>query len=224
MYLASMGSFSSALQPAVTVLRTDTSDIAVGVVLLYYQATQPTLSNWSPVASSFKYPFFSISPSLNILLTIMIVTRLVLCNRSVRNSGGAPVSTLGLYKAVITMLVESSALYAVSFILFIGPWAAESFVANIFLPILSQNQVGAVLLFSGIPRCHYILSDHGIGQVIAPFLIILRVANRRALTSDMTNFRTVSSARFKSWGKSTGVTGSDVYPMDSMETEGETSR
>lgn len=41
-------------------------------------------------------------------------------------------------------------------------------------------------------------------QVISPFLIILRVANRRALTSDAIVSGNVSSLRFDGQGKLTG--------------------
>ena len=50
----------------------------------------------------------------------------------------------GLYKTIITVLVESSAIYAVSSILFVGPWGAKSHVGDIFLPILAETQVRAV--------------------------------------------------------------------------------
>ena len=46
------------------------------------------------------------------------------------------------------------------------------------------------------------LPDHSYVQVIAPFLIILRVANRRALTSDIITSRT-GSIHFRSQAGST---------------------
>ena len=55
-----------------------------------------------------------------------------------------PVKVGGLYNTVITMLVESSALYAVSFLLFIATWAAKNSVTYVFFPILAQAQVRAV--------------------------------------------------------------------------------
>ena len=76
----------------------------------------------------------------------MIVTRLIMHSRNIRNALGARGGAGGVYKAVVTMLIESSALYAVSSILFIGPWGAGSWVADIFLPILAQNQVRLVFI------------------------------------------------------------------------------
>lgn len=57
---------------------------------------------------------------------------------------GTAESTSGLHKAVVTMLVESAALYAVAFLLFIGTWGANSPAQFIFLPVLAQVQVRTV--------------------------------------------------------------------------------
>ena len=74
----------------------------------------------------------------------MIVIRLVLHSRNIRNAIGAPTGTTGLCKAVVTMLVESCALYAVNFLLFIGAWGAQSHVSDIFFPLLAVAQVRAI--------------------------------------------------------------------------------
>lgn len=71
----------------------------------------------------------------------------------------------GVYKAVITVCVESSALRTVSFLLFIGPWGTTSYVEDIFFPPLAEVHVRAV-------------------SYDRQFLIILRVVNWRALTSE----------------------------------------
>ena len=64
------------------------------------------------------------------------------------------------------------------------------------------------------------------GQVIAPFLIILRVANRSAVTGDSVVSGGASSMDFRSQGRTT-TSGSgtllDEYPMSSMEIHGKTS-
>ena len=89
--------------------------------------------------------YLSISFSLNVLLTLMIVIRIALLARKTRAAvgisgiGGAP-------KAIVTMLVESCALYAVSTLLVIGPLGSDDSGATImgfFLPILNQTQVRA---------------------------------------------------------------------------------
>ena len=110
-------------------------------ITFIYQTSQPNSSIWNTVAINFGLPYFSISISLNILLTLMIVVRLVIHNRDIRSALGTPTGISDLYKAIITMLIESSALYAVNSLLFIGPWGAGSHVADIFLPILAETQV-----------------------------------------------------------------------------------
>jgi len=127
--------------------------VAIATVLLY-QSTQPLSSAWYKL--SFTTPYYSILVSLNILLTLMIVTRLVLHTWNNRAALGASGGIGGLYKALITMLIESCALYAVSSLL-----------------VLTQTNVARVAFLS-------ILYET---QVIAPLLIILRVANRSALIS-----------------------------------------
>lgn len=90
----------------------------------------------TPIASFFGLPYFAISVSLNILLTFLIVIRLVLHGRDIRATTGAPSRFSGLYKTVVTMLIECSALYTVTSLLVLG-----TTTANIFLPILAEAQV-----------------------------------------------------------------------------------
>lgn len=62
------------------------------------------------------------------------------------------------------------------------------------------------------------LSNHGDRQVIAPFLIILRVSNRSALTSDTIISGNVGSMQFEGEGESTS--GNGTLP-DEYSTEGD---
>jgi hypothetical protein len=90
--------------------------------------------------------YLSISPSVNILLTLMIVTRLFLHSRGIRDVMGTFSRVSGLYTTIVTILVESCTLYAVCHILYLGGWAASSPLANLFFLVLTQVQVRAVLL------------------------------------------------------------------------------
>ena len=129
----------------------------MGIVLVY-QTSQPS-SIWNSLAATTGIPYFSISVSLNVLLTLMIVTRLILHGRNIQSAMGGPVRVGGLYKTVVTMLIESCALYAVTSLLFIGPWYAKNHASDIFLPILAEVQVRpAFLLFTTFRVWH---SNHG---------------------------------------------------------------
>ena len=86
--------------------------------------------------------YLSISISLNVLLTLMIVIRLILYTRNTRNAMGAS-GIGGMCKAIATMLIESCALYAVSSLLVIIPMAIQNFVMDVFFPILAETQVRA---------------------------------------------------------------------------------
>ena len=55
---------------------------------------------------STAFPYLSVSVSLNILLTLMIVIRLILHTRNVRTAMGMS-GIGGLYKTIIVMLIES---------------------------------------------------------------------------------------------------------------------
>ena len=101
---------------------------------------EPLLGNAS---SGWSIPWLSISLSLNVLLTLMIVVRLVLRCRNVRFAMGSPTRPSGLYKTIATMLIESSALFAVSSLLVIIMWAVSTPAGNTFARILAQTQVRA---------------------------------------------------------------------------------
>ena len=105
--------------------------------MVIYQSAVQFNDVWSAI------PYFSISLSLNVLLTLMIVIRLILHTKKIRTAlGFAGIG--GLCKVIVTMLVESCAIYAVSSLLVIGPWAAhENPIGNFFTFILPEARVRA---------------------------------------------------------------------------------
>ena len=148
-------------------------NIAVGAILIH-RSTEVLGSVWPALA------YLSISVSLNVLLTLMIVIRLVLHVRDTRAALGIT-GTGGLSKAIITMLIESCALYSASSLLVLGPMSANvNPIASFFIPVLPAAQVRAFLQLDLRLCC---LIRRRIGQVIASLLIIQRVANKSALTS-----------------------------------------
>jgi len=73
----------------------------------------------------------------------MIVVQLVLHGRNVRAATGSPAGISELYKTIATMLIESSALFAVTSLLYIATAGANTPVADLFSPILAEIQVRA---------------------------------------------------------------------------------
>jgi len=152
------------------------ASLGVGMTLLVYQALGLG-TFWAPFSVGLLVPYLAISVSLNVLLTLMIVVRLILYSRNIRSAMGFG-GVGGLYKTIITILIESSALYAVSSLLVVGQ--SNYAMMDIFLPILAEN------------------------QVIAPLLIIQRVANRSALTNGTIVTGHTGSLNFRNPGETTG--------------------
>ena len=105
----------------------------MGIVYIYQSAVDYT-TEWSAL------PYYSITLSLNVILTLMVVIRLVLHTRNTRAAMGVT-GTGGLYNAVITMLIESCALYVVSLLPAIGSLGAKIPIANFFASIVPEVQV-----------------------------------------------------------------------------------
>ena len=114
--------------------------------MTFYHASQPNSNLWHGTAENFGVPYFTISVGLNVILTLMISIRLILHSRNIQGTMGPASRVSSLCKTIVAMLVESSALYAISSFLFIGPFAAENYASDIFLPILAEVQVGVLLI------------------------------------------------------------------------------
>ena len=113
----------------------------MGIMFIYETAQ---LNDGASALPSFGLSYLLISTTLNVLLTLMIIIRLVLHTRKIRTALGIT-DIGGLCMTVITMLIESSALYAVSSLLVIIPWALVNRAESTFIAILSQTQVRALL-------------------------------------------------------------------------------
>ena len=94
---------------------------------------------WIASLPAIDVPHYSLSISLNILLTLMIVIRLALHTRNIRTGMGVP-GVGGLYKTIITMLVESSVIYATSSLLVLVPLSTREVDPGGFMFILAETQ------------------------------------------------------------------------------------
>ena len=121
----------------VAILRANVVNGAMGIAFVY-QSAQLASSTWPDLS------YFSLSLSLNILLTLMIVIRLITYTRNTRAALGVT-GTGGLCKAIVTILVESCALYAANSLLVIGLLGAGNLVADFFLFTIPVTQVRAFL-------------------------------------------------------------------------------
>ena len=127
-----------------------------------YKTSRPDSSLFSGVTVSFGLPYFTISVALNVLLTLLIACRLLLHDYNFKKAVGSPSRLSSVYKSIVSILIESSALYAVVSICFIVPYAMSHHASAIFLAMLSRV------------------------QIIAPLLIIRRVANQQTIVASNT--------------------------------------
>lgn len=116
---------------------------------MFYFRTKPLSDNNVIPIFDLDIAYFAISTALNVILTLMIAIRLILHGRNIRNALGTSTGAGGLYKAIVTMLIESSAAYAVSSLLYIGFWGSNSTVSDIFLQIFISAQVRDLFLPHG---------------------------------------------------------------------------
>ena len=101
-------------------------------------------TNGGPIHFNVDTPYYLISFSLNLLLTFMIITRLILHSRQIQQAMGVTTKAGRLYKAIVVLLVESCALYAISLLPFIILSLSRNPVyEGIFWPILNETQVCA---------------------------------------------------------------------------------
>ena len=129
-----------------TTLRANLINTVMGIL---YLVTGSKDTSYSSVVTDFGLPYLSISASLNILLTLMIITRLILQARDTRTALGIT-GIGGLCKAIVTMLIESCTLWAMSSLLTISPWVAGYHDLLAFVPVLAQTQVRASPMFSQV--------------------------------------------------------------------------
>ncbi|KAF8079141.1 hypothetical protein FPV67DRAFT_1467657 [Lyophyllum atratum] len=122
------------------------------------QSSQPGLSLYSALPQAYGTAYYIISLSVNILLTILIISRLVMYRRKVLAS--LPDDHAKHYVSLATIMVESAALYSILALIFIITYAINNPLNQIFLGAASS------------------------GQQIAGYLIIYRLAEGRAWGQD----------------------------------------
>jgi len=158
--------------------------VAAGILLLIHQVQGPNSSLWYSAVTRFNLPYFSLSTAINVILTIAIAIRLLSHGGNIRAASG-PAGIRGWYRTIVTFVIESSALNAANWLLFFVPWVAKNHASDIFLPILGQT------------------------QVLAPLLIIQRIANQNALTGDTVVTAQISEFKARSGGQ---LTAGSVMP------------
>ncbi|KAJ7703882.1 hypothetical protein B0H17DRAFT_921603 [Mycena rosella] len=122
-------------------------------IALVISVTNSGNTFWASKSVQIGIAYWSLSIALNIILTVLIASRIWFLRYRIRRSLGSQHS--GQYLSVTAMLVESAALYAVWSTVFLVCYARNTPFQNILLPPLGQI------------------------QGIAPLLILFRVAQGR---------------------------------------------
>ncbi|KAI0684496.1 hypothetical protein BC835DRAFT_1293101 [Cytidiella melzeri] len=109
--------------------------------LLQISANSPWVDGGS---INWTIPFFALSLSLNIILTIAIVLRLLAFRRHAVSALG--ISHGSQYTGIAAMVVESAAIFSVFSLLFLVPFALNHPLNEVFFQPLSGVQIVATLL------------------------------------------------------------------------------
>lgn len=133
------------------------------------QSSKPGLSLYSTLPLAFGTAYYVISVSTNIILTILTSLRLLLHRRTVLQSLAA--EHAAQYVSILTIIIESAALYTVFAIPFLITYALNHPLNQSFLGLASS------------------------AQPIAAYLIIYRVAQGNAWSKD-TKTAAISSIHF----------------------------
>lgn len=104
------------------------------------QSSMPGLSFYSALPMAFGTAYYALSIGMNVILTILITSKLILYRRRFHSAGGndAPV---GFYTSLLTIFIESAGLYSIFAILFLVTYAVNNPINQIFLGFTTAAQV-----------------------------------------------------------------------------------
>ncbi|KAF8640860.1 hypothetical protein AX17_000508 [Amanita inopinata Kibby_2008] len=111
------------------------------------QSSQPGLSLYSAVPIAFGTAYYVVSLSVNVVVTVLIILRLILHRRVILES--LPAEHAKHYLSLATIVVESAALYSVFALIFIISYALNNPINQIFLAVSSSCQqiAGYLIIF-----------------------------------------------------------------------------
>ncbi|KAH7928341.1 hypothetical protein BV22DRAFT_1044714 [Leucogyrophana mollusca] len=131
-----------------------------GIMLLASVVSSPAQDATGWMSFSFLFPYLSVSLAINVIVSILTAGRLLYHRRRISRVLGPGHGAL--YTSFAAMIVESAAVYSVVSLLYLIPYAVNSPLANAFMQILGE------------------------AQIIAPLLIIYRVAEGKAWSQNHT--------------------------------------
>ncbi|KAF7376377.1 hypothetical protein MSAN_00053200 [Mycena sanguinolenta] len=131
------------------------ASIGLGICWLKQVGTT-SASPWATNGINFTTPYFAMSLALNMIVTVLIVVRLMLYRRRIKQALPSGTNHSTSYVSLATIVFESAAIYSVFSLLFLVPFAFGHPLSQLFLQALSPV------------------------QIMASFLIIFRIAQGKA--------------------------------------------
>ncbi|KAJ7219750.1 hypothetical protein C8J57DRAFT_1095158 [Mycena rebaudengoi] len=123
------------------------STMVMGILWLK-QVAAPAASPWDALGVNWTIPYFIMSLALNLLVTILIVARLLVCRAKINKVLGKKHGAQ--YTSLAAMIVESASIYSTFSLLFLVPFAINTptslALSQLFLQALSPVQVVSTLL------------------------------------------------------------------------------
>ena len=108
-------------------------------MILLAQLTPAGSSIWTSSTINFGISYWSISVSINIIVTTLIVGRLLYFrSRTLHVVNKEQAQT---YTGIVAMLVESAALYSVTGLIFIISYALDNMIQHVMMHVLAHVQV-----------------------------------------------------------------------------------
>ena len=108
------------------------------------QSSQPGLSFYSALPLAYGTSYYAISLSINIVLTILIVIRLIQYRKTAM--AALPEEHAKHYLSIVTVLVESAALYSIFALLFLITYAINNPINQVMLGIAQATQVSTLFI------------------------------------------------------------------------------
>ncbi|KAF8582008.1 hypothetical protein K439DRAFT_1647725 [Ramaria rubella] len=157
--------------------------------LLLVQTATPNVGFWSKISVNLAIPSYSFSISLNIIVTLLIVIRLLMYRQNLKAVLGSEYTKD--YASISAMLIESAALTTGSFLIFLILYARGNPVSNVFQGLAFYCQITASLL------------------------IVLRVAQGRGWSQD-TAKSALSSMKFNPMSRPAAPGPTQTIPRDNF--------
>lgn len=121
------------------------ASFAIGTIWVL-QSSQPGLSFYSKLPMAFGTAYYSLSIGMNIILTFLITIKLLIYRRRFREAGGADTAA-NLYTSLLTIFIESAALYSTFAICFLVTYAISNPLNQTFLGFTTgAQQISAYLI------------------------------------------------------------------------------